>query len=128
MPVVAQSGPLIFDSSKTPKPTKTPKPGTTPKPDVGTPPPNISTPEPGKLPLGPFAAKHVLFIDKINSLGSCFKRPEILGLTDQDFSDHIEIAKKDKFITQEKDLYCSLQAIARLKDSLDRTKDKREIL
>jgi len=125
MPVVAQSGPLIFDNSKTPKPTKTPKPGTTPKPDVSTPPPYISTPA---LPPGPFALAHNNFIEKIKIKGACFKRTEFAELTDQDFSDHIEVAKTDKYITQEKDLFCSLQGIARLKDSLDRTTDKREIL
>ncbi len=128
MPVVAESGPLVFDTSKTPKPTKTPKPKTTPKPDVGTPPPGITTPEPGELPLGPFAQTHNTFIDKINTKGACFKRTEFPELTDQDFSDHVQIAKADKYLTQEKDIFCSLQAIARLKDSLDRTKDKREIL
>jgi len=125
MPVVAESGPLVFNSSMTPKPTKTPKPGTTPKPDVSTPPPYISSPA---LPPGPFALKHTEFVTKINKLGACFKRTELSEFTDQDFSDHVEVSKADKFITQEKDLYCSLQAIARLKDSLDRTTDKREIL
>jgi len=125
MPIVAQSGPIIFDGNRTPKPTKTPKPGTTPKPDVSTPPPYISTPA---LPPGPFAQKHSVFIEKVKSKGACFKRTEFAELNDQDFSDHVEVAKTDKYITQEKDLFCSLQAIARLKDSLDRTTDKREIL
>jgi len=125
MPVVATSVPIVYDTTKTPKPTKKPSVPKTPKPDISTHPPYISTPE---LPPGPFAQTHAKFIEKINIKGACFKRNEFQEFSDQDFSDHIEIAKTDKYITQEKDIYCSMQGIARLKDSLDRTTDKREIL
>lgn len=125
MPVVATSAPIIYDTTKTPKPTKKPSVPKTPKPDVSTPPSYISTPA---LPPGPFAQKHIEFIEKVRNKGACFKRPEFSEFNDQEFSDHVEVAKTDKYITQEKDLYCSLQAIARLKNSLDRTTSNTELL
>ncbi len=107
MPVVAESPPLIFGGTPTP----TPKPGTTPTP----------TPVPsGTLLPGDFLSRHDQFIDRIDRLSSCFKRSDLNDFSDREFSDHLRIAMKDKYIAQEKDMYCSMQGVNALTKTLRR--------
>lgn len=109
MPIVAESPPLIFGAIPTP----TPRPAVTPTPRPGV----TSTPRPG---VSSFVARHGQFIDRVDSLSACFKRAELSDFTDQEFSDHTTVAMKDKYIAQEKDMYCSMQGVHALTKTLRR--------
>ncbi len=118
MPIVATSRPLIFggDSSV---PTIVP-PTITPSPSYDDPyyDPNIISPDSSN-----FVAAHLSFIQQIDNLNSCFKREQIVNLDDQEFEDHITIAKIDKYIVQHDDMYCSTQGVKNLSDKLKRLID-----
>ena len=115
MPIIAESPPLIFGGTTTPTPTPshTPTPRYTPTP---TPIPT-STPFPG---TSNFVIRHDQFIDRIDGLTACFRRDELSDFTDQEFLDHSQIAMKDKYIAQEKDMYCSMQGVTALTNTLRR--------
>jgi len=101
MPVIAESPPIIFGG--TPTPTRTPTPTTTPPPGVSS-----------------FVARHEQYISRVDSLNACFKRQEISDFTDQEFLDHSAVAMIDRYITQEKDIYCSMKGIQILTKALKR--------
>jgi hypothetical protein len=109
VPVVAESPPLIFGG--TPTPTRTPTP--TPRP---TQPP---TPTPTPTPSD-FVARHQQFINSVDKLKACFKRTELNDFTDQEFIDHSAVAMMDRYITQEKDMYCSMRGVQILTKALKR--------
>jgi hypothetical protein len=130
MPVIAESPPLIFGSpAATPTPTTTPTPTSTPYP-TQTPTPSTTT-TPTTHPttaISPFVIKHQQFVDSIEMAEPCFKRQDLQQFTDQEFLDYIEIEKKDKYIVQEKDLYCSMKGVHNLIQSLRRTLEEKEII
>ena len=109
MPVVAESPPLIFGGTPAPTPiptvTPTPRPGITP------------TPVPG---ISNFVARHGQFIDRVDSLSACFKRTELGDFSDREFEDHSQVAMKDRYIAQEKDMFCSMQGVNALTKTLRR--------
>ncbi len=109
MPIVAESPPLIYGgpATPTPAPTKTPAPAKTPKP------PKVSVP-------GAFVAVHERFINRVDEQSACFKREDLSDFVDQDFLDHVSVAIKDKYITQEKDIYCSMKGVQILTKALKR--------
>lgn len=110
MPIVAESPPLIFGGSPTPAP-RPPHATPTPRPASAlTPVPSTSS----------FVTRHEQFINRINTLSSCFKRAELTDFTDQEFSDHTQVAMQDQYIVQEKDLYCSMQGVRTLTNTLRR--------
>ena len=115
MPIVATSMPLIFGGDE-PVPTITPPP-ITPSPHYDEPyyDPIIISPD-----SSDFVATHQFFIQQIDNLNSCFKREQIVNLNDQQFEDHIQIAKIDKYIVQNDDMYCSTQGVKNLSDKLKR--------
>lgn len=102
MPIVAESPPLVF--------------GATPAPPAITPTPRpVYTPVPAE-----FVRRHEQFIDRIDGLPACFKRGELGEFTDTEFIDHIAVAMKDRYITQEKDIYCSMKGVQMLSRALKR--------
>lgn len=103
MPIVATSPPLIYGGPATPKP----KPAKTPKPAK-------------EVMPGAFVAVHERFINRIDELNTCFKREDLSDFVDQDFLDHSSVAIKDKYITQEKDVYCSMKGVQTLSRALER--------
>jgi|LGOV01.1.fsa_nt_gb hypothetical protein len=115
MPIVATSGPLIFGDDST-VPTIFPPP-TTPSPSYDEPYYESPIISPGS---SDFVATHQFFIEQIDNLNSCFKREQIVNLNDQQFEDHIQIAKIDKYIVQKDDMYCSTQGVKNLSDKLKR--------
>lgn len=120
MPVVAESPPLIFGGTPAPTitPTPTPKPARTPKPTTPTPTPTpYYTPAPS---CADFVARHQQFINHVDGLNACFKRTELGDFTDQEFSDHSTVAMMDKYITQEKDMFCSMKGVQILTKALKR--------
>ena len=56
----------------------------------------------------------------VDSLTSCFKRADLPNYTDDEFSLHVQIAMVDKYLTQEKDMFCSKQAVENLSTKLKR--------
>uniref|UniRef100_A0A6M3Y747 Uncharacterized protein n=1 Tax=viral metagenome TaxID=1070528 RepID=A0A6M3Y747_9ZZZZ len=119
MPIVAESPPLIFGATPTPTPrpaTPTPLPIVTPVPSTPAP---ALTPTPVTVPAN-FVARHDQFIDRVDSLSACFKRVELTDFSDQEFSDHSQVAMKDRYIAQEKDMFCSMQGVNALTKTLRR--------
>jgi len=115
MPVVAESPPLIFGGTPAPTPrppvvTPTPKPAKTPTP----------TPAPVSVSCAGFVAMHKRFVEIVDGLNACFKRSEISEFTEQEFLDHSAVAMMDRYITQEKDMYCSMQGVDKLDKALKR--------
>lgn len=110
MPIVATSRPLIFG-------------GNDPVSTI-TPPPSYDEPYHDPIFISPdssdFVATHQFFIQQIDNLNSCFKQEQIINLDDQQFKDHITIAKMDKYIVQHDDMYCSTQGVKNLSDKLKR--------
>lgn len=114
MPIVATSSPLIFGGNE-PDPTFTPPhPTDIPYYDPSHEQPIISPNS------SDFVATHQFFIQQIDNLNSCFKREQITNLDDQQFVDHMAIAKIDKYIVQNDDMYCSTQGVKNLSDKLKR--------
>lgn len=122
MPIVAESPPLIFGGSPTPIPTRTPSPrppGVTPTPR----PSSTLTPAPSppvSTWASSFVVRHEQFINRVNTLSSCFKRADLSDFSDQDFFDHTQVAMQDQYIAQEKDIYCSMQGVRALTNTLRR--------
>ncbi len=121
MPIVAVSPPLIFGGTPSPTPapvrTPTPVPVRTPRPG-GT---LTPTATPGPLPgISGFVERHDQFINRVDELNACFRRDELSDFSDQEFFDHSQIAMKDKYIVQEKDVYCSMQGVQALTKTLRR--------
>uniref|UniRef100_A0A6M3III9 Uncharacterized protein n=1 Tax=viral metagenome TaxID=1070528 RepID=A0A6M3III9_9ZZZZ len=117
MPVIAESEPLIFGGPSTPGPTQPPiqPPMITPTPYVpGTPLPTVSP------SASSFVQRHEQFINTVDNEQACFKRTALASFSDQEFVDHITVAMKDKYITQEKDLFCSMKGIGVLSKALKR--------
>ena len=114
MPVVAESPPLIFGGTPAPTPIPTVTPTPTPRP--------IVTPTPAPISPGAalFVTRHQRFIGLVDGLNACFKRTEISEFTDQEFSDHATVAIMDKYIAQEKDMFCSMQGVNALTKTLRR--------
>jgi len=122
MPVVAESPPLVFGGTSTPvgtpistvpvgtpKSTKTPKPSKTPKPVVTI------------APSGDFVSRHLLYVQKVDSLGTCFSRTDFSEFNDTEFVDHTAIAIQDKYLTNNvNNTFCSVQAIDALSKTLKR--------
>lgn len=108
MPIIAESGPLIFSpESATPTPTPvTPSPAVTPTPAVPS----------------DFVAAHKRFIDSVNRF-NCFKREDMPQFNDADFKTHIEIAGIDKYIVESKDQYCTMQGVQDLAKKLKRFRE-----
>ena len=120
MPVIAESPPLVWGAAAPGEPVPPP---VTPKPPVVTPiPPVIApgvTPPIVHIPTE-LVIKHQAFMDSVDSQPSCFKRKNITGFTDAEFSQHIQIAMIDQYLTQEQDMYCSKQAVENLSTKLKR--------
>jgi hypothetical protein len=112
MPVIAKSPPLIFGGTPapTPRPTVTPTPTPTPTPTI----------PPAPTPSTAFVARHQVFINRIDGLNACFKRTELSDFNDQEFIDHSAVSIMDKYITQEKDMYCSMKGVQILTKALKR--------
>lgn len=122
MPVVAESPPLIFGGTPAPA-TPTPTPTPTPKPSKTPTPTHTPTPAPYYTPAptcADFVARHGQFINRVDGLNACFKRTELGDFTDQEFLDHSSVAMMDKYITQEKDIYCSMKGVQILTKALKR--------
>ena len=122
MPVIAESPPLVWGAAAPGEPVPPP---ITPRPPAITPRPPSATPVPGvKPPIvhipTELVIKHQEFIGAVDSQPSCFKREDITGFTDDEFSQHVQIAMIDKALTQEKDMYCSKQAVQNLSTKLKR--------
>jgi len=121
MPIIAESPPLIFGATPTPAPrpvTPTPPPIVTPVPSTPVPSPAF-TPTPVTVPVN-FVARHEQFIDRVDSLSACFKRVELTDFSDREFEDHSQVAMKDRYIAQEKDMFCSMQGVNVLTKTLRR--------
>jgi len=125
MPIVAESPPLVFGGTPTPVPVITPSP--TPPPRVTPTPKPVS--QPGVVPVitpgiepgvSNFVTRHKQFINRIDELSTCFKRVELNEFSDQEFSDHTQVAMQDKYIAQEKEMYCSMQGVNALTKTLRR--------
>jgi len=114
MPIVATSRPMIFGGSESDPTITPPSPTEIPYYDPSYE-PLIISPE-----SSDFVATHQFFIQQIDTLNSCFKREQIVNLNDQQFADHIAIAKIDKYIVQNDDMYCSTQGVKNLSDKLKR--------
>ena len=115
MPIIAESGPLIFDPSKEATPT--------PSPVTPTPKPPVTTPKPAEyVPTDQFTKDHELFITAADQL-HCFKREDMPQLTDADFYAHMTIAQMDKYIVQSDDQYCTMQGVKNLANKLKRFRD-----
>lgn len=124
MPVIAESPPLVFGATPTPSPARTPvvPPRITPTPEPAKP---VVTPSPvpvlTPLPETPdFVTRHEQFVNRVDSLRACFNRSELSDFSDKEFYDHSRVAMKDKYITREKDMYCSMQGINALTKTLKR--------
>jgi hypothetical protein len=115
MPVIAESPPLVWGVAAPREPVPPP---ITPRPPSATPVPG------GRSPIvhipTELVIKHQEFIGAVDSQPSCFKREDITGFTDDEFSQHVQIAMIDKALTQEKDMYCSKQAVQNLSTKLKR--------
>lgn len=121
MPIIAESPPLIFGGGDgvptvtgTPKPRATKKPKTTPRTTV----PIGITGQP--VSTSEFVAKHKNFISTIDSLATCFSRDDLTEFADDEFADHIEIAKTDRYVVSDNDTFCTMQAVNNLKSALRR--------
>lgn len=113
MPVIAESPPLIFGATPTPRPVVTP----TPRP---------ATPTPVFVPIfvpgdtSDFVLRHAQFIRRVDLVGSCFRREVLSDFTDQEFLDHSTVAMQDKYLAQEEDMYCSNAGVGVLSKALKR--------
>jgi len=116
MPVIAESGPIIYGEGEGPY-----TPPTLP-PAVG-PPGVVIIKPPGACNLSDILANHKIFIEHVDMLGSCFKREEMPEFTDQNFDLHSNIALVDKYITKNGEMFCSMQAVNNLSQKLKRFKD-----
>ena len=122
MPIIAESPPLVWGAAPPGEPIPPP---VTPRPPVITPKPPVITPSPGVTPPivhipSEMVIKHQAFMNSVDSQPSCFKRKDITGFTDEEFSQHVQLAIIDKYLTQEQDLYCSKQAVQNLSTKLKR--------
>lgn len=122
MPVIAESPPLVWGAAAPGEPVPPP---ITPKPPAITPRPPAITPVPGVKPLITYiptemVIKHQGFIGAVDSQPSCFKREDITGFTDEEFSLHVQLAMANKYLTQEHDMFCSKQAVQSLSTKLKR--------
>lgn len=131
MPIIAESGPVVLGQGGTPVPTSTPAPGT----PIPTRPPS-RTPAPATLPpvyspqpgSSNFVARHQQFIERVQTVGSCFRREELPDFSDQEFSDHAQVAQQDRYLAQTGDVYCNMQAVSSLANSLKRISEEQLIL
>jgi len=115
MPVIAESPPLIFGG--TPTPSRTPTPTRTPAPPTPFP---TNSPAPiTPRPLD-FVARHIQFIDRVDTLSSCFIRSDLPDFTDKEFTEHYAVAAKDKYLVKEQNMICSMQGINALTRTLKR--------
>ncbi|MDD5614980.1 MAG: hypothetical protein PHH85_02125 [Candidatus Methanoperedens sp.] len=133
MPIIAESPPIVFGQAPTSTPTPTPTP--TPEPDeepTPTPTPGTSytpSPQPTTAPgVSDFVNRHQQFIDRVGQVSPCFKREDLADFTDQEFTDHINLAQQDKFVAQNQDLYCSMRGVEELAKALKRTAEEQEII
>ena len=110
MPVVAESGPMLFDAQQ---PTPTPAPET--------PPPTYEF-KPKPTTPSDFVVKHNQFMQALSML-TCFKREDLPQFTDQEFDDHIAIAIADQYVTQTYDQYCTMQGVYNLSQVLKRYRE-----
>lgn len=109
MPIVATGPPIIFGGNG-----GTPS---TPLPYSPTPP---ITPGPPIISGSAFVLQHQDFIQQVDTLNACFKKESILNLTETELEDHLQIAMIDKYITQNEDMYCSMQGVKNLSNKLKR--------
>jgi len=112
MPVIAESGPLIYGEGA--------EPYVPPTPPIVTPPGVVIIKPPGFCDLSDILANHKIFIQHVDMLGACFKREEMPEFTDQNFEIHANIAIVDKYLTKNGEMYCSMQAVQNLSQKLKR--------
>jgi len=113
MPIIAESGPMVFGGEDTPAPIIPPI-----IPPI-TPPDPITT-------TSIFANRHKEFIDQVNNINACFKKEQISNFTNEEFETHSQIAMIDKYITRLKnneDVYCTRQATHDMTKTLKRYYD-----
>lgn len=110
MPIVATSQPIIFGGNG----------GTPSTPLPYSPTPPVITPKPPSIIGSAFVLQHQDFIQQIDNLNDCFKKESILNLTETELEDHLQIAMIDKYITQNEDMYCSMQGVKNLSNKLKR--------
>lgn len=136
MPIIAESGPVVLGQGGTPvpPPTSTPAPRTpaptrppsrTPAPATQ---PPVYSPQPGS---SGFVARHQQFIDRVQSIGACFKREDLPDFSDQEFSDHVQVAQQDRYLAQAdqtRNIFCNMQAVSALANSLKRITGEQLIL
>jgi len=70
--------------------------------------------------MSSFVSRHEQFIRRVDGLNTCFKRTELADFSDQEFLDHFTVAMQDRYLTQEKDMYCSMQGVKILSKALKR--------
>lgn len=116
MPVIAESGPLIYGEGAEPYVPLTPPP-------IVSPPGVVIIKPPGFCDLSDILANHKIFIQHVDMLGACFKREEMPEFANQDFEIHANIAIVDKYLTKNGEMYCSMQAVQNLSQKLKRFQD-----
>ena len=110
MPIVAESGPLIFGAN-----------GSSPSPTTPTPYIPPTTPIPAPItPSSNFVEKHIQFVQQIDTLNSCFKSNQITNFTNNEIQEHLQVAMIDKYLVKHEDMFCSKQGIKILSDKLKR--------
>ena len=122
MPIIAESPPLIFGGTGVPTVTGTPQPKATKKPKA-TKRPTTTPPQAGEtsqISASEFVNKHKFFINTIDALSTCFSRDDMPEFADDEFADHIEIAKTDRYVVSDNETFCTMQAINNLKSALRR--------
>lgn len=115
MPVAAQSDPLIFGGPTTSFPVTT-KPSTRKPRATKSPSPSTISPT---IPSG-FVESHQSFVNKVDTISSCFNRSDFSEFSDSDFQIHSAICVQDKYIIQNGDGFCSVQAVNNLSKALKR--------
>lgn len=111
MPIVATSPPIIFGGDDTNgAPTRTPVPRT----------PSPKTPGPPIHSTSDFVTQHQSFIQQVDNLNNCFKKESIINFTKTELEDHLQIAMIDKYLTQNEDMYCTMQGVKNLSNKLKR--------
>jgi len=121
MPIIAQSGPLVFggNEGQTITPTANPpseQPEETPSQQT----------QPSTTSALEFTLRHREFIDQVNTMGSCFKKEQIKNFTSEEFDQHVNVAIIDKYITKLKNqtgVYCTEQSAKDINKTLQRYYD-----
>ena len=119
MPVIAESEPLPF--GETPE-TPPEQPPVTPTPQG--PPTSIVVIPPGMCNLADIIENHKVFIGHVDLLGSCFGRESMPEFSDADFEFHKNLAIIDKYLVENNNNYCSMQAVTDLSQKLKRFQDE----